>query len=279
MKKNSVGLFKKTLTYLILIIISIIMIFPFVYLVSLSLQSTQEATSLPPTIWPDELKFDNFTNALNKAPLFLYLKNSLIFGVVSTGLVVFTAVFTAYAITKIKFPGRNFLTMFFISTLLVPPAIRVVPLYQIVADLGWVNTWAGMILPVAATGFTIHFMRQYFVTIPDAVVEAARIDGASEFGIITKIMMPMSKPAIGTIVLFNFLFRWNDYIWPLVITRPSHRTLTVGLTIFKTSENLIRWNEIGAASLLLFIPSFFVYLFLHKYLMERGKVSKSGVFR
>lgn len=254
--------------YAVLILFSVMMGFPLFYLVSLSFQSNQESVSIPPTIIPAALKFANYLTALDRAPLGLYLKNSIIYAGLTTLGVLVTASLAGYALTKLRFPGRNFLTVVFMFTILFPPAVRAVPLYLFVAKLGWTNTWQGLILPLTMTGFTIFFMRQYLVQMPDEPIEAARIDGASEMRIFTQIVIPLSRPALGTIALLNFIFRWNGFLWPLIITRGDRVPLTVGLATFQTSEEMITWNVVGAASMFLVMPSLIFFLLLQKYIIK-----------
>lgn len=259
---------RRIIVYVVLILFSVIMGFPFFYLTSLSLQSDGESISIPPTIIPATLKFTNYLAALRRAPVGLYLRNSFIYAGLTTLGVLITASLAGYALTKLRFPGRNFLTVVFMFTILFPPAVRAVPLYLFVAKLGWSNTWQGLILPLTMTGFTIFFMRQYLVQMPDEPIEAARIDGASEFRIFTQIVIPLSRPALGTIALLNFIFRWNGFLWPLIVTRGNRVPLTVGLAAFQTSEEMVYWNIVASAAMFLVIPSLILFLLLQKYIIK-----------
>ena len=259
---------RKIFSYSVLTLFSIMMGFPFFYLVSLSLQSNSEAMSMPPTIVPAIPRFVNYMEALGRAPLLLYLRNSLIFAGLATLGVLITASLASYALTKLRFPGRYFWTLAFIFVILLPPAVRIVPLYTFIAKLGWKNTWQGLILPLTMTGFTVFFMRQYLVQIPSEPIEAARIDGASELRIFLQIVMPLCRPAIGTIALLNFIFRWNGFLWPLVVTHGENIPLTVGLASFQTSEEFAPWNIVAAAAMFLTVPSFLLFLLMQKYIIK-----------
>jgi multiple sugar transport system permease protein len=146
--------------------------------------------------------------------------------------------------------------------ILIPPAVRTIPLYTMVARMGLVDTWGGLSLPLMATGFALFFMHQYMLTIPDTIVEAARIDGCSEPDILLRIVVPLAMPAIITLMLYNFLFRWNGYLWPLVVTRENWTTLPVGVSVFKSSEQLISWNLIAAAAVITLIPVLLLFVTL-----------------
>lgn len=259
---------RKIFSYSILILFSIMMGFPFFYLVSLSLQSSQEAMRIPPTFLPAIPRFINYPKVLSRAPLLLYLRNSFIFAGLTTLGVLITASLASYALTKLRFPGRSFWTLAFIFTILLPPAVRIVPLYTFIAKLGWVNTWQGLILPLTMTGFTVFFMRQYLIQIPSEPIEAAKIDGASEIKIFLQIIMPLCRPVIGTVALLNFIFRWNGFLWPLVMTHGKNVPLTVGLASFQSSEQFVSWNIVAVAAMFLTIPSLLLFLFMQKYIIR-----------
>ena len=210
----------------------------------------------------------NYLRVLGKFPLLAQLMNTVIYSSSTTVLVVFTATLAAYSLAKLNLPGRTLLVVFFISSLLLPPDMRAVPMYTLIAQWGWADTWKGMIFPLSCTGFAIFFMYQYMITVPQDLLDAARIDGASEGAILARIVMPLSKTAIGTIGLYNFLFRWRDYVWPLVVTRGKVTTLAVGIGSLQTSEYLILWNLIGAGTMYLFIPSLILFLVLRRYIMR-----------
>ncbi len=260
--------------HLILWVFVILIASPFLYFISLSLQSDKEALSFPhPTILPRVIHFSNYSEAIQRAPLLRYLGNSFMYAILTTIGVILTASTAGYAITKLKFRGREFFTYIFIGTVLATPAVRAIPLYTVISRFGWVNTWQGLILPLTMTGFTLIFMRQFLVTIPNTVIEAARIDGASELRILLQIVLPLCKPALGTITIYNFLFRWNDFLWPLLVTSGDKATLTVGLASFKTSQQLVQWNIVAAACMFSLIPSFIMFMLLQRYILAGTKLT------
>jgi multiple sugar transport system permease protein len=253
---------QQILAYAGLTIFAIIAVFPVVYVVLLSLQTTKEAASIPPTIIPAVPQWENFPRVAERIPIFSYFFNSLGYAVTTTLMVLVTSVTAAYATTKLRIPGRKIIVALFMGGILIPPAVRTIPLYTMVARMGLVDTWGGLSLPLMATGFALFFMHQYMLTIPDTIVEAARIDGCSEPDILLRIVVPLAMPAIITLMLYNFLFRWNGYLWPLVVTRENWTTLPVGVSVFKSSEQLISWNLIAAAAVITLIPVLLLFVTL-----------------
>ena len=250
---------KRGVAYVWLVIFSLIAVFPVVYIFLLALQSNAEAASIPPTIFPEVPRFDNFAAVAERIPLGRYFVNSLIFSLSTTVGVLLTSLFAAYATTMLRMPGRRAIVAFFVGGILIPPAIRAIPLYTLIARLDLVDTWAGLSLPMMATGFGLFFMHQFLKTVPASVVEAARIDGCSETRIVVQIIGPLVMPGLVTLFIYNFLFRWNGYLWPLVVTRRDWTTLPVGISVFKTSEQLVTWNLIAAAAVVTLIPVILVF--------------------
>lgn len=249
-------------------LLTLIMAFPFFYLLKLSLQPDADVLQLPFKFWPSRLAFSNFARVMEQLPMGTLLLNTVFYATTTSLLTVLTGGFAAYALAKLNLPGGKWLTLFFISTTLMPPEVRAIPMYTLMANFGWVDTWKGMILPLATTGFAIFFLYQYMLTIPDELIEAARIDGASEFQILWSIVLPLAKTAIFTMGLYNFLFRWRGFIWPLVMTKGSVTTLSVGLAALKRGESLLQWNLVGNATMFSFIPSLLLFLGLRRYIMN-----------
>jgi ABC-type glycerol-3-phosphate transport system permease component len=254
--------FQLVTTYVGLLVFFLIAVFPVLYVILLALQTKHEASAIPPTIIPKSPQWINFLHVAERIPIAKYFSNSLIFSITTTLMVIVTSVMAAYATTKLRIPGRRFIVALFMGGILIPPAVRTIPLYTMIARIGWVDTWAGLSLPLMSTGFALFFMHQYLLTIPDTIVEAARIDGCSEPQILLRIITPLSIPGIITLALYNFLFRWNGYLWPLVATRKKWTTLPVGIAVFKTSEQLITWNLIAAAAVITLIPVLLLFLAL-----------------
>jgi len=251
-----------------LLLLSLLMAFPFMYLLKISLQPDRDVQQLPIRFSPSKIMLSNYHTVVIDYPILDQFLNTVIYSCSTTILTVLTAGFASYALAKLELPGSRVIMLFFIATMLLPPQMRAVPLYTLMAKFGWVDTWQGMILPLAATGFAIFFLYQFMITIPSELLDAARIDGASENVILWRIVIPLSRTALATMALYNFLFRWRGFIWPLIMTHGRVTTLSVGLSAFKTGEHLIPWNLIGATTMFLFLPSLFIFLGLRRYVMQ-----------
>ena len=249
-------------------ILSIFAVFPVVYVVLLAFQNSQEATSIPPTIIPSGLRWQNFLDVADRIDIPDLFMNSLLFSATTTAMVIVTSLLAAYAIAKLNIPGKKLILASFVGAILIPPAVRAIPLYTMIARLGWVDTWAGLSLPLMATGFGLFFLHQYMLTIPDSFLESARIDGCHEPQIMWHIGAPLARPGIMTLMLYNFLFRWNGYLWPLIVTRKKWTTLPVGISVFKTSEQLITWNLIAAAAVITLIPVLLLFALLGRRIIQ-----------
>ncbi len=249
-------------------LLSLVVVFPLVYVVLLSFQTIQEASSIPPTLIPADVDFENYARVFERLDVVGLFTNSAIYTVSTTLMVLVTSTLAAYATTKIRMPGRRLVLALFVGSILVPPAVRTIPLYTMIAGWGWVDTWAGLALPLTATGFGLFFMNQFMLTIPDEVVEAARIDGAGELTIVGRVVVPLALPGIAVLGLYNFMFRWNDYLWPLVVTRQEWQTLPVGVTLFKSSQQLITWNLIAAAAVVTLLPVMALFFALRERIMD-----------
>jgi ABC-type glycerol-3-phosphate transport system permease component len=252
----------------LLLLLAVLMAFPFFYLFKLSVQPDADVRELPIKFLPSKLMFINYMRVIEQFPILQQFWNTVFYATCTTTLTILTGALASYALAKLSLPGSRWLTLFFISSMLLPPEMRAVPMFSMMASFKWVDTWQGMILPLASTGFTIFFIYQFMITIPFELLDASRIDGASENTILWKIIMPLSKTALGTMALYNFLFRWRDFIWPLFMTKGNVTTLSVGLSAFKTGERLMPWNLIGTASMFLFLPSLFLFLGLRRYIMQ-----------
>lgn len=251
-----------------LAVLSLVILFPLVYVVLLSFQTIQEASSIPPTLFPARFDVENYAEVFGRLDVVELFANSTVYTLSTTVMVLVTSTLAAYATTKIRMPGRRLVLALFVGSILVPPAVRTIPLYTMIAGWGWVDTWAGLALPLTATGFGLFFMNQFMLTIPDEVVEAARIDGAGELTIVGRVIVPLALPGIAVLGLYNFMFRWNDYLWPLVVTRQEWQTLPVGVALFKSSQQLITWNLIAAAAVVTLLPVMALFFALRERIME-----------
>ncbi|MFO8037253.1 MAG: carbohydrate ABC transporter permease [Anaerolineales bacterium] len=193
-----------------------------------------------------------------------YLRNSVIVTVLATILTLIVNSMAAFGLSKYKYPGRNAIFLVMISTLMVPISVVMVPIYLVITKVGWNNTLTALIVPGAATPTGVFLLRQYMLTIPDELIDAARIDGASEWRIYAQIIMPLARPALAVLTIFSVMWRWNDFLWPLIVlTESEYFTLQVGLNSFQGQLN-IQWHLILAMTVLTLLPITFVFAFLQK---------------
>lgn len=247
-----------------LLIVALIFLFPFFWMVSNAIRSNAEVMAVPVRILPHVFEWDNFAKAWTQLPFGRFFFNSLFVASSVTVITVIVSCLSGYAFARLKFPGRDALLMAYLGTLMVPAIMLIIPLFLIVNSLGMVNTFQGVILPVAFGTFGAFLMRQFFLSIPMELEEAARIDGASRLRILVSIIVPLSMPAIGLLSLFTFIGQWNNFLWPLIVmTGSDNATLPVGLTYFQTQQGT-QWNFIMAGAALSMLPGVFLAILLQK---------------
>jgi alpha-1,4-digalacturonate transport system permease protein len=219
-------------------------------------------------LFPSELVWGNFSEAWGKLPFTQFYINSIVIAVVAVAVTVFINLLAGYTFAKYEFPGRNVLFLLLISTLMIPIQVIMVPEFLIVSQLGWVNTYAGVIAPRAAEAFGIFMVRQFMVSIPDELLEAARLDGASEFKIFLRVVLPLSWPVIAVLTIFTFMWRWNDFAWPLVVLQErSTYTVPLGLNLMK-GQFFTDWTGIMSMSLVSILPMLLVFIFFQRYFIQ-----------
>ena len=253
-----------------LVIIAFIMVMPFVWLVTSSLKTQVQIFQYPPQWIPDPIMWGNYVEALTIKPFILYFQNTMIIVVLNILAVVLTSSFCAYGFARIRFPGRDFWFGIVMATLFLPYAILIVPQFIIFSRLGWVDTFLPLTVPLFFGGgaFNIFLLRQFFRTIPEELADAARIDGASEFGIYWRIMLPLSKPALITVGIFQFLASWNDLLGPIVFLRSQENfTIAVGLASFQ-SQLSNSWDLLMAASTAMTIPVIILFFLAQRYFIQ-----------
>ena len=265
---------KKTILAITMILMIFVVTFPFLFMIKLSIQPEPDIYRIPIKFIPSISKFSNYIDIHKSFPVLKQFSNSIIYASVASLLSVVTATLAAYPLAKLKPPGHKWLIRLVLIAILLPPGLRAIQLYTIMANWGWVDTWVGMILPLAATGFATFWMYQYMITIPNEMIEAGRIDGASEFQILRFIIVPISRSAIGTLMLYMFIFRWRDYIWPLIMTKGNVTTLSVGLAQYSQGgELLIKWHMVATMAVFLFVPTMILFLMLRRVIMGAVTVS------
>lgn len=260
----------KIIGYIILSIGAVSMIIPFLWMILTSFMTQSEIFAYPPVFIPKTIIFNNYIDAFNSAPIFRYFINSAIVAIVTTiGQVVISSM-AAYAFARLKFKGREFLFFIFLITMMIPPQVNIIPLFFIMRELHWVDTYQALIVPGLFGGFGIFLLRQWFKTLPVSLEEAAKIDGCNPFQTYFKIAIPLALPAIATLAIFTFITAWNSFMWPLIITNSdTMRTLPVGIAIFKGSfRETIEWGQLMACSVISVIPVIGVFLLGQKYFIS-----------
>ncbi len=209
---------------------------------------------------------ENYTEGINRFNFWQYFRNSLVVTIASTLLTLLINSMAAFALSKYKFRGRDAVLMITISTLMVPVSVILIPVFLVITEVGWNNNLLGIIVPAAATPTGVFLLRQYMLTIPDELLDSARIDGASEWRIYLQIILPLARPALAVLAIFSVMWRWNDFLWPLIVlSRSELFTLQVGLNSFQ-GELQVQWNLILAMTVLTLLPITFVFAFLQRYI-------------
>ena len=258
----------KILLYAVLIFVAVFTLIPFVWMISSSLKLDREVFIYPIRWIPETFHWENFTLIWQKVPLLNYFKNTAFIAIVVTCLQTLTSSFAAYAFAKLQFKGRDILFLAYIATIAVPWQAYMLPQFIMMRSMGLYDTLWAMVVLQAFSAFGVFLMRQFYQSIPTELCEAARIDGLSEYGIWARIMLPLSKAAIATLVIFTFVGTWNDYMSPMIyLTRDINKTVQVGLRRF-IQENSSDYHLIMAASLCSLLPVSIVFLCLQKYFIE-----------
>lgn len=262
----------KAISYALLITLSIITLFPLFWMFSTSLKSLQEISVYPPVLFPPEPHWSNYADATTFVPFGRYTMNTIVIAVFYILGNLLSASLVGYGFARLRFPGRNVLFTVMISTLLMPLIVRLVPLFLLYKQLGWLNTPLPLIAPgFFGEAFFIYLMYQYFRSIPQELIDAARIDGASELSIWWRIMVPLSAPALVAIGIFAFQRTWNDFLAPLVfLTQKSSWTLSLGLVSFTggTGESVAYWHYLMAMSTMMVAPMIIIFLFAQRYFVQ-----------
>lgn len=258
----------KVLLYIVLIAVALFTLVPFVWMISSSLKLDREVFAYPMKWIPETFHWENYVLIWQKVPMLTYFKNTAFIAIVVTCLQTLTSSFAAYAFAKLNFKGRDTLFLCYIATIAVPWQAYMLPQFIMMRSMGLYDTLWAMVVLQAFSAFGVFLMRQFYQGVPTELCEAARIDGLSEYGIWARIMLPLSKAAIATLVIFTFVGTWNDYMGPMIyLTRDVNKTIQVGLRRF-IQENSSDYHLIMAASLVSLLPVSIVFLCLQKYFIE-----------
>lgn len=267
----------KTANFILLCIGSLLFLSPLWWMVSTSLKTMKEVMSFPPTFFPTEWKWENYLKTWEAAPFDLYMINTLTITIlVVIGQVIINS-FVAYGFAKIPFRGKKVLFAIVLSTMMIPGFVTLIPQYVLFSKLGWVNTYLPLVVPAFfGSAFNIFLLRQFYMTIPNEMVEAAKMEGASHFYIWRKIGIPLTKPAMATVAIFSFNGAWNDFLGPLLyVNNENLYTLQIGLQVFKGEMNT-QWNYLMAGSLFVLLPVVILFFFFQKYFIQGINLQSGG---
>lgn len=267
--KSRNALIGKIILYIILILITVVIVIPFLWMLSASIKSDREVFQMNPFVWiPEVPKWDNYINIWTKIPMLKFVENTVFLTIVVTLLQLLTSSFAAYSFAKLEFKHKNTLFLAYIATIAMPWQVYMVPQFIMMRAMGLNDKLLAMICLQAFSAFGVFMMKQFYEGIPSELCEAARIDGMSEYKIYAKIMLPLSKPALSTLTIFTFVNTWNDYLGPLIYLKTeSKKTIQLGLKMF-IGQYSSEYGLIMAGSVLSLIPVIIVFLCLQKYFVE-----------
>ncbi len=262
------GVVGRTLLYIVLIALAVVTLIPFVWMLSASLKLDREVFSYPIHWIPEVFHWENYRLIWQKVPLLTYFKNTAVIAIMVTFIQTLTSSFAAYAFAKLRFKGRDVLFICYVATIAVPWQTYMLPQFILMRSMGLYDTLWAIIVLQSFSAFGVFLMRQFYQGIPSELCEAARIDGLSEYGIWARIMLPLSKAAIATLVIFTFVGTWNDYMGPMIyLTKDVNKTVQVGLRRF-IQENSSDYHLIMAVSVCSLLPVSVVFLSLQKYFIQ-----------
>jgi len=272
-RKSVRDIFIKIVLYIIVLIGAFILMIPFFWMLSTALKGFEEAFQIPPQWIPKPPHWENFYVGWTTLPFGLYLKNTVIIIVLTLIGQIFSASLVAFGFSRLHFPGRDFLFFVMLSTMMVPFQVTMIPTYILFRYLRWIDTFKPLIVPAYFGGgaFFIFLLRQFFLTIPPEMDDAARIDGCNNFNIYLKIILPLAKPALGTVAIFSFMWQWNDFMGPLIyINSMDKRTVALGLAAFQaeTAFRTSGWNLIMAVAFLLMLPCLIIFFLAQRQFIQ-----------
>lgn len=260
---------ESSILYVVLTLLAMIFVFPVLWAFASSLKTLGEIFVYPPKIFPEDPHWGNYMAVLRgNIPFPRFLLNSLVVSLGRTGGVVIVSALAAYAFARLRFKGRDILFLLYVGTLVVPFQVTMIPLFAIVRSLGWVDTYLALIVPGMFNAFGTFLLRQFFLTLPKDLEEAAIIDGCSFFRVFWQIILPLSKPALASLSIFTFVGTWNEFLWPLIIINETKmKTVTLGLSIFQ-GLYFTEWHLVMAATIVTISVPLALYVSLQKYFVK-----------
>ncbi len=259
--------------YLLCFVVAVVTLFPFLWMVVGSLKTAAEISQYPPSFLPEEFAWRNYVEVFTSVPFLRFIFNSFIVASTVTLVSLLFHAMAAYSLARLHYPGRNFFFVSIVMTLMVPFSVTLIPTFILVRSLGWLDTYAALIVPSIFNAFGIFLLRQFYLGIPVELEEAALLDGDTPAGIFFHIALPLSRPILATLAVFFFLYNWNNYLWPLIVTKSQNmQVIQVAIAAF-AGEHATQWQLIMAGSTVAAIPGLLLYLFFQRYLIEGVKLS------
>ena len=265
------------LRYVVLVVLGLLFISPLIFMLVTSFKTRQETTAIPPSWIPSNPTTQAYRDILTASgtPVLRWFANSVIAAVCNAALVVATAALAAYPLARMEFRGKRIVFSVIVATLFVPPVILTIPNYLIVGQLAWLDTLLAVIVPTAASAFGVFFLRQFFLSLPKELEEAATLDGANRFQTFFRVILPLSRPALVTLAMLSFLTNWNDFLWPVyVLFSPESQTLPAGLSTLQSANN-VRYDLLMAGAVVAAVPVLLIYLVLQRFIVQ--SVASSGI--
>jgi sn-glycerol 3-phosphate transport system permease protein len=259
-------------SYVAMAVVVILIMVPIFWMLSGSLKTNAEILTFPPQWLPTNPQWHNYSDAWNAAPFGRFYLNTIITTLAGTTLELTNACLTAYALAFLRFPLKNLIFILLLAALMVPQQVTIIPNYLTVSDVfgqNWINTYQGIVLPGASVAVGTFLLRQAFMSLPSEVIQAARVDGANHLQLLWQIVIPMAKPVLVTFGLISLVAKWNDYLWPLIVTNQDRmRTLSVGISYLYNPESIVRWGPLLAGTFFVIAPLIVVYIWAQKHIIE-----------
>jgi multiple sugar transport system permease protein len=264
------------LSHLLLASVLALFLFPLLWMVDTAIKPNIQVFQLPPSFIPWTAMWDNFVTAWNYVSFGRFMLNDFIVSSIGTVIVLVTSSMAAYAFSRLRFRGRDSIFLLYILTLAVPQAVLVIPEFLIMKRLGWVDSYQGVIFPLAFTAFGTFLLRQFFRGLPTELDDAALIDGCSRWGILVRILIPLSKPALGVLGLFTFVGYWNNFLWPLIVLQsPDMNTIPLGLYQYQ-GQFMTEWDLMMSGATISMLPGIILVILLQRYLVDGISISGLG---
>ena len=260
------------LSYVAMILVVIVILVPIFWMLSGSLKQNSEIMKFPPQWLPSDPQWHNYRDAWNSAPFGRFYLNTIVTTLAGTTLELTNACLTAYALAFLRFPLKNLIFILLLAALMIPQQVTIIPNYLTVSDIlgqNWINTYQGIVVPGASVAVGTFLLRQAFMSLPKEVIDAARVDGANHLRLLWQIVIPMSKPVLVTFGLISLVAKWNDYLWPLIVTNQDRmRTLSVGISYLYNPESIVRWGPLLAGTFFVIAPLLVIYVWAQKHIIE-----------